>query len=121
MTGRDALLEAFDRVFLAAAEKLDVPVTAEERADARDEFAARFGGVLELAERFETPAIPPEVLTEMEGQIARVSPHELAAVLASIPLARQAQEMLRTVAIQQAQQKMLEHLALQADTRYGGN
>jgi hypothetical protein len=29
--------------------------------------------------------------------------------------------MLRGVAIQHAQQKMLEHLAMQADTRYGGN
>ena len=28
---------------------------------------------------------------------------------------------MRAAAIQHAQQKMLEHLALQADTRYGGN
>jgi len=57
----------------------------------------------------------------MEGQIVRISPLELAGVVAAMPLAQQAQEMLRAVAFQHAQQKMLEHLALQADTRYGGN
>ena len=121
MTGRDAILQAFDRLFEAATAKLDVTVSAQERTDAKDQFSERFGGVLELAKRLECPALPVEVVDEMASQIARISPTELAGVLAAIPLAQQAQEMLRTAALQHAQQSMLEHLAAQADTRYGGN
>ena len=121
MTGRDALLDAFDRLFEVAAKKLQVEVTAEQRGDAKDEFTERFGAMLGVADRFESPALPAEILEEMEQQIARTSPIELAGVVASIPLAQRAQEMLRSAALQHAQQKMLEHLAMQADTRYGGS
>lgn len=121
MTGRDAILDAFDRLFATAATKLHVDVTPQEHADAKQQFAERFAAMLDLTGRFPSPPLPAEVLTEMETQITRLSSVELAGVLAAIPLAQQAQEMLRAVAFQQAQQKMLEHLALQADTRYGGN
>lgn len=121
MTGREALLDAFDRVFAAAATRLDLEVTPQERAEARDQFAERFAAILDLTGRFDSPPLPAEVVQEMESQIGRISPLELAGVVAAIPLAQQAQEMLRAVALQHAQQKMLEHLALQADTRYGGN
>jgi hypothetical protein len=121
MTGRDALLDAFHRVFAAAANKLDMKLTPEERTEAKDQFAERFAAVLDLTGRFESPPLPAEVVEEMESQIGRISPLELAGVVAAMPLAQQAQEMLRAVAYQHAQQKMLEHLALQADTRYGGN
>jgi hypothetical protein len=121
MTGRDVLLDAFDHLFDTAASKLHVDVTPEQRAEAKEQFAERFGSMLELTGRFESPALPGEVLDEMKSQVGRVSSVELAGLLASLPLAQQAQEMLRVVAIQHAQQKMLEHLALQADTRYGGN
>jgi hypothetical protein len=121
MTGRDAILDAFDRLFAAAATKLDVKLTPQERADAKEAFSERFSAVLEMTNRFESPAFPPEVMTAMEAQIERISPTELAGLVASVPLAQQAQEMMRAAAIQHAQQKMLEHLALQADTRYGGN
>jgi len=121
MTGRDALLAAFDRLFVAAAAKLQVEVTPEEREEAKGQFAERFAGMLELTGRFESPALPGEVLEEMEAQIGRISPVELAGVLAALPLAQQAQEMLRALAFEHAQQKVLEHLARQADTRYGGN
>ena len=120
-TGRDALLEAFDGLFQAAAARLHVDVTEAERKDAKAQFAERFGAVLELTGRFESPPLPREVVLDMEAEIARISPVELAGVVAAIPLAQRAQEMLRHVALQHAQQKMLEHLALQADTRYGGN
>jgi hypothetical protein len=105
----------------AAAAKLKVEVTDEQRRDAKAEFGERFGQVLELTDRLKMPALPAEVRDEMIAEIARISPLELAGVVASIPLARRAQEMLRTAALQHAQQKMLEHLALQADNRYGGN
>ena len=121
MTGRDALLDAFDRLFAAAAAKLDVDVTPEERSEARERFAERFAALLDMAARFESPPLPAEVIDAMESRVKDVSPIEVAGVVASIPLAHQAQEMLRAVAIQHAQQKMLEHLAMQADTRYGGN
>jgi len=121
MTGRDALLDAFERMFSAAAERLDVEVTPEVQSEAKERFAERFSGVLDLTGRFESPPLPAEVLDAMEARVKAISPAELAGVVASLPLAQQAQEMLRGVAIQHAQQKMLEHLALQADTRYGGN
>lgn len=121
MTGRDALLDAFDRLFNVAATKLDVDVTPEVQNEAKERFAERFSAVLELTGRFESPPLPVEVLDAMEAQVKQISPVELAGVVASIPLAQQAQEMLRVVAIQHAQQKMLEHLAMQADTRYGGS
>jgi hypothetical protein len=57
----------------------------------------------------------------MESAIAQLSPAELAGVIASVPLAQQTQEMLRGIAFQQAEQRLLEHFALQADDRYGGN
>jgi hypothetical protein len=120
-TGRDALLEAFEGLFDAAAAKLKVEVTDEQRRDAKAEFSDRFGAVLELTNRLQVPALPSEVRDEMIAEIAQISPIEMAGVVASIPLARRAQEMLRTAALQHAQQKMLEHLAMQAESRYGGN
>ena len=121
MTGREALLDAFDRLFAAAATKLQIEVTPEQRSEVKEQFAERFSAVLDLTGRFESPPLPRELLEEMEARIAGISPIEVAGVMAAIPLAQQAQDMLRMVAYQHAQQKMLEHLALQADTRYGGN
>ncbi len=121
MTGRDVLLDAFDQLFSAAATKLQVAVTPEIRSEAKERFAERFSALLDLTGRLESPALPAEVLEAMEAQVDAISPAEVAGVVASLPLAQQAQEMLRAVAIQHAEQKMLEHLAMQADTRYGGN
>ena len=50
-----------------------------------------------------------------------LSAAELAGVIAFIPLVQQTQEMLRALAFRQAEQRLLEHLTRQADTRYGGN
>ena len=65
--------------------------------------------------------LPRPILEEMKAAVDRLSMAELAGVVASIPLARQTQEMLRTIAMRQAEQRLLEHLALRADDRYGGN
>lgn len=121
MTGRDALLDAFDRLFSVAATRLQVTVTPAEAAHAREQFTERFAAALDLTGRLETQGLPPEVLAEMAAQVTRLSPIELAGIVAAIPLAQQAQEMLRAAAVEHAQQKMLEHLARHADTRYGGN
>ena len=121
MTGREALLSAFDRLFDAAARKLNVVCTPEERAEAKEQFANRFDGALEVAKRAEVAALPEEALAEMEAAIEQLSAAELAGVIASIPLAQQTQEMLRALTFRQAEQRLLEHLAGQVDTRYGGN
>jgi hypothetical protein len=121
MTGREALLQAFDRLFDVAAEKLNVVCTPEERAEAKEQFAQRFEGALQLAQKVEVPELPGGVLDAMAGAIQQLSPAELAGVIASVPLAQQTQEMLRSIAFRQAEQRLLEHFALQADTRYGGN
>jgi hypothetical protein len=121
MTGRDALLQAFDRLFDVAAEKLNVVCSPEERAEAKEQFAQRFEGALQLAQKVEVPELPGGVLDAMAGAIQQLSPAELAGVIASVPLAQQTQEMLRSIAFRQAEQRLLEHFALQADTRYGGN
>lgn len=121
MTGREALLQAFDRLFDVAAKKLNVVCTPEERAEAKDQFARRFDSALEVAGGVQVAELPGAVLEEMEGAIAQLSPAELAGVIASVPLAQQTQEMLRSIAFRQAEQRLLEHFAAQADNRYGGN
>jgi hypothetical protein len=119
MTGREALLAAFDRLFDAAAKKLAVVCTPEERAEAKAQFTRRFEAALEVAERVQVGELPGTVIDAMESAIAELSPAELAGAIASVPLAQQTQEMLRAVAYRQAEQRLLEHLAAQADTRYG--
>src|SRR5438094_7755763 len=121
MTGREALLSAFDRLFDAAAKKLNVACTPEERTEAKEQFASRFDAALEVAKGVQVAALPEEALAQMEAAIEQLSPAELAGVIASIPLAQQTHEMLRAVAFRQAEQRLLEHMAGQADTRYGGN
>jgi hypothetical protein len=121
MTGREALLGAFDRLFDAAARKLNLTCTADERAEAKEQFANRFDAALAVAAKVEVPELPVAVVEAMEGAIAQLSPAELAGVIASVPLAQQTQEMMRAIAFRQAEQRLLEHFALQADDRYGGN
>lgn len=119
MTGRDALLSAFDRLFDAAARKLAVVCTPEERLEAKAQFTRRFESALDVAARVEVPELPAGVIDAMESAIGELSPAELAGAIASVPLAQQTQEMLRAVAYRQAEHRLLEHLAAQADTRYG--
>lgn len=121
MTGKEALLQAFDRLFDAAAAKLNVQCTPEERADAKAQFVQRFGQALDMTAAIDVPGIPAEVLTQMEAGITDMSQSELAGLIASIPLAQQTQDMLRVLALRQAEQKLLEHYASRADTRWGGN
>ena len=121
MSARDAILAAFDELYDAAAARLNVPSTPEERAAARARFAERFDKALEMAGAVEMRELPRPALDQMKDAIANLSMAELAGVVASIPLAQQTQEMLRAIAMRQAEQRLLDHLALQADTRYGGN
>lgn len=121
MTGRDALLAAFDQLFDAAAARLEYAYTPEERVAATESFRARFAPALELTSHLELPALPEEAIAAMRQQIADLSPADIAGVLATIPLAQATQDMLRLLSVKQAEQRMLEHFASQAETRYGGN
>lgn len=121
MTGKDALLNAFDHLFERAAAKLHVECSAEEKAEAKRNFSERFSAALEIAGQISVPEIPREVIGAMEQAIDQLSPAQVVGYLASIPLAQQAQEMLRTIAYRAAEQRLLEHLVSQADDKYGGN
>ena len=121
MTGRDALLQVFDRLFETAANKMSVSCTPEVRADAKAVFTQHFHQGLELASRVEVSKLPEEVVEEMVTAVEQLKPAEIAGVVASVPLAQWIQEMTRTLAVQQAERRLLEHLVMQADTRYGGS
>jgi hypothetical protein len=121
MTGREAVLATFDRLFEKAARKLRVTCTEEERTEAKQQFEQRFQATLDIVERVEVPELPEEAIREMEAAVERLSPAEIVGLLASVPLVQQTHEMLRAIAFRAAEQRLLEHVVAQADTRYGGN
>jgi hypothetical protein len=121
MTGKEAMLQAFDRLFDRAARKLRVDCSPEEREEAKKQFAGRFAALLEALERVEIDEVPDEILSGMESAIDRITPTEVVGLIASIPLAHQGHEMMRSVAYRAAEQRLLDHLIRQADDRYGGN
>lgn len=121
MTGREAMLQAFDRLFDRAARKLHVECSADEKVTAKKQFEDRFAALLEALDQAKIDEVPNEVLQTMEGAIDRISPTEVVGLLASIPIAHQGQELMRQVAYRAAEQRLLEHLIQQADERYGGN
>jgi hypothetical protein len=121
MTGREAMLQAFDRLFDRAANKLRVECSADEKESAKKQFEERFAALLEALDQMKIDEVPDEVLKNMEGAIDRISPTEVVGLLASIPIAHQGQELMRQVAYRAAEQRLLEHLIKQADERYGGN
>lgn len=121
MTGREAMLQAFDRLFDRVAHKLRVSCTEQEKEQAKKQFEERFAALLEAVDQVRIDEVPDEILRNMEGAIDRISPTEVVGLLASIPLAHQGQEMMRQIAYRAAEQRLLEHLIKQADDRYGGN
>ena len=121
MTGKEALLQAFDRLFDRAAKKLHVQCSPEEKETAKKQFEDRFAALLESLERVNIGDVPDEVLANMEKAIDRISPNEVVGLLASIPIAHQGQEMMRQIAYRAAEQRLLDHLIQQADDKYGGN
>ena len=121
MTGRDALLRAFDRLFDKATRKLNIEVTAEEKTEATQQFSERFNDALRLVDAIQLDAFPEAALERMETAIDGLSPAQIAGYLAYGPLALQLQELQRRIALRAAQEKLLEHVINQADTTYGGN
>jgi hypothetical protein len=121
MTGKEAMLKAFDRLFDRAAKKLRVECTEEEKEEGKKQFAERFAALLEALNRVNVDDLPDEVLSSMEGAIDQITPTEVVGLLASIPIAHQGHDMLRGIAYRAAEQRLLAHLIHQADETYGGN
>lgn len=121
MTGKEALLKAFDRLFDRAAKKLALDCTENERDDAKRSFEERFAKLLEALTQLEVGELPEEAVLGMEESIDKLSTPDLVALLASVPLAAQAQQLLRQLAYQAAEQRLLEHYISTAEDKYGGN
>lgn len=121
MTGRDAMMFAFDRLFERAAAKLHVECDEMERLAARRQFEERFSVALDSAQGIELEALPEEILHAMEGSIDQISPAQLAGHLAAIPIAHQAVRVLQLVAFRNAEQQLMRRMIEQADDRWGGN
>jgi hypothetical protein len=121
MTGRDALLQAFDRLFDKASKKLSVDVNQEQKDEAKQRFEERFSMLLDALKQLKLRDLPEDAVQDMEEGIDKLSPADLVALLASVPLVTQAQEMLRTLAFRAAEQRLLEHYIKNADDRYGGS
>jgi hypothetical protein len=118
---REIVLRAFDRLFERAAAKLRVEVSEEERQEARRDFAERASQAIEMFAQMGVLEIPEEVMQHMEASLDQLSPAQLIGYLAALPLVQQAQELMRQLAYQAAQQKLLERMIEQADDTYGGN
>lgn len=121
MTGQEAMLLAFDRLFDKAAAKLHIDCSDEEKHAVRNSFAKRFAGVLDIANQISLERIPDEVMQHMEEAIDSLSPPQVVGHLAAIPLIHQAQEMIRTLTYRAAEKRLIDNLIEQADDRYGGN
>ncbi len=121
ITGRDALLSAFDRLFEKAARRLSVECSADEREEAKRRFEERFSMLLEALQQLQLRELPEDAVRNMEEGIETLSPADLVALLASVPLVTQAQELLRQLAYRAAEQRLLEHYIRSADDRYGGS
>ena len=121
VSGKEAILVAFDRLFDKAASKLEIACTREEKEEVKRSFAERFDHALQLANSAQFPSFPDSVLENMESVIDEISPAEIAGHLATAPLAHQVQETMKSIAVRAAEQRLLEHYLSQADETYGGN
>jgi len=121
MTGREVMLQAFDRLFAKAATKLAVQCSPEEKDEAKRRFEERFSALLDALKKLDLKETPEEAIAGMEEAIEKLSPADLVGLLASVPLASQAQEMLKQLAYRAAEQRLLEHYISTADDRYGGS
>lgn len=121
ITGRDALLQAFDRLFDKAAKKLAVECTEAEKTEAKQRFEERFSMLLEALKSLDLPELPDAAVAGMEEAIDKLSPADVVGLLATVPLVPQAQEMMRLLAYRAAEQRILEHYVSTASDKYGGN
>jgi len=121
-TGRQAILDAFDQLFDAAVGRLSGSCTPEQRAEARAQFVERMTPALDAVEAEQKLELPGAELDDMRQAIERLSPADIAGLLASIPLAQRTHELLRSVAYERARQHLLQQLTAQAEpSPYGGH
>jgi len=120
-TGRQALLEAFDRLLDRALAKLNVDCSEPEKEEAKRHFVERYEPILEVLDKAEFPPIVDEELRKMESSIDSLPPAQVAAYLAAAPLSGQVQAFMHALAMKAAEQRLLEHMVQQADSPYGGN
>lgn len=119
---REAILDAFDRLFDTAIARLNVSCTPQERSEARRAFAERMAPVLDVMQQVEQFELPAAAVDEMRETIDKLSPADVAGLVASIPLAQHTQEMLKNIAYERARQQLLVHLTAQAEpSPYGGH
>jgi len=121
ITGKEAVLRAFDRLFEKAAAKLQIQCDPESKREATRLFTERFSQILDVAAQVTVPEMPDQAMRSMEESIDELSPAQVVAYLAALPLIHQTQQMLRTIASRVAEQRYLDHLLTQSDDQYGGN
>jgi hypothetical protein len=120
--GREAILQAFDQLFDAAVGRLAITCTPEERAQARTEFAERMAPALQAVEAAQKVELPGAVVDDMKQSIERLSPADIAGLVASIPLAQRTTELLKAVAYERARQALLVQLTESAEpSPFGGH
>jgi len=120
-TARQAILDAFDQLFEAAMSRLNVVSTPEERVEARERFAERMRTALDAVDAAQKLELPSTAIDDMRQAIERLTPAEVAELVATIPLAQRTQAMLQTLALEQAHDRLLEHITAQATSKYGGH
>lgn len=120
-TGRETWLTAFDCLFEKTVRKLRLECSEAERSEAKRYFADRFREALEILATEGLYRVPTAAMEQMETAIEDLRPAQVAGYLAAGPLALQLQEALRSLALQNAQQRVIEHYISQADDTYGGN
>jgi hypothetical protein len=122
MRGREAFEQAFERLFEAALARFQVECTPKEREEAKLNFSKRFAVQLEALDKYlELDRFPEEIISQIEENIAGLSPVELAERVALAPLVEQMQAAFHAIAAKQAKERLLEHALSQADEQYGGH
>jgi hypothetical protein len=120
-TPREAMLEAFARLFTKTADKLQVPYTDEELAEAGEQFAERLGRVLDVVATLPIEPMPAGSLETLEKAIDELSPAEVVGQMAALPLIQHTQDLLQQVARRAVERKFIEEALEEADDTYGGN
>ena len=118
---RELMLDAFQRLFVKTASKLQISYTPEDLQTAKEAFSERLEKVADALNSLPFDVAPPEVVQAMEAALDQISPAQVVGQLAALPLLQHTQLVLQTLALRAAQQKLLESALEQADTTYGGN
>lgn len=120
-SARHAMLNAFARLFIKTANKLQIPYTQAELSAAVEHFGERMAKVLDVLAEAPDDFLPREAQELMEAAINDLSPTQVVGQIAALPLIQHSQMLLQHLARRAAEQRLLEHALAQADSTYGGN